>query len=214
MDDYKDALKGRGDMYRLLGRLYLKEVDGDLLKLLKGTEFPEGSDNPKLADGSAKLREALAGISGDEASMDELAADYAKAFLGAGQVTGEPVAFPIESVYTSGARLVAQDSYEDVYRIFRSEGLAKQDRDLFEDHLALEFAYMARLCGRALEALEKGDEAAAEALVDEQAAFLKKHILNWAPAFCEDVRKCPIGPFYKAVSLVTQGWLELEQAAM
>ena len=45
-------------------------------------------------------------------------------FLGAGIAEGL-VAFPFESVYTSKDRLVMQDAYEQVLRIYRSNGVEK-----------------------------------------------------------------------------------------
>lgn len=211
MNEIAQSMKSRGDMYRLLSRFYYKEADKAFLERLRATKFAE-ADGP-FGEGAALLKKALAGIGGSDKDMDMLAADYARIFLGAG-VIKEKTAFPFESVYTSPGHLVGQDAYEQVYKIFRDHGLAKADRDLFEDHAALELSFMARLCEKAGQCAEKNDEKGLDAAVEEQAQFLEKHILNWMPKFCADIRECPGGDFYKAASLLTEGFLASEKEGL
>ncbi|MDL2060212.1 molecular chaperone TorD family protein [Mesosutterella sp. AGMB02718] len=211
MDPIAENMKSREDMYRLLGRFYYKEADADFIRQLRGLSFSQ-TGSPSFDEGAKLLASAVSAID-PEGNLDGLAADYARIFLGAG-VVDEVSAFPFESVYTSPKHLVAQDAYEEVYKIFEKAGLAKADRDLLEDHAALELAYMARLCAKARESAEKKDEKGLDAAVEEQAEFLQKHILNWMPGFCADIRRCPGGDFYKAASLLTEGFLGLEKEGL
>ncbi len=52
-----------------------------------------------------------------------------------------------------------------------------------EDHLAVELAFMARLCEQAAGALRRaGEGQAAEDLLGGQLAFLRDHLLRWIRA--------------------------------
>ncbi len=208
--NYIDALQSREGMYRFLGRLYLKEVDAELLGRLKALKFPENCGDESMEKGYRMFEKALAERTADKADLDDLASDYCRIFLGAGCVD-EITAYPFESVYTSSARLVCQDAYEAVYKLFKAEGLAKQDKDIFEDQLGLECSFMAHLTKKAILKAREGDEQALSDILDRQEAFLNEHLLNWVPRLCEDIRKCPGSDFYKAVSLITDGFLKQEK---
>jgi len=209
--NYIAALENRETMYRLLGRLYLKEVDEDLLRRLKTLKFPEGCANELLEKGYRMLEREIAAREASEEDLDDLAADYSRIFLGAGCVD-EVAAYPFESVYTSSAKLVCQDAYEAVYKLFKAEGLTKTDKDVFEDQLGLECSFMAHLTKKAVLKAKEGDEQAASDILDREERFLREHLLNWVPRLCADIRACPGSDFYKAVSLVTEGFLKEEQA--
>ena len=52
-----------------------------------------------------------------------------------------------------------QEAYAEVLHVYRNAGFAKNPGFKEpEDHLAVELAFMALLCGRAAEALRAGDE--------------------------------------------------------
>ena len=70
---------------------------------------------PDLVEGYKEIEEYLENINED--SINELAADYARTFLGAGLSNGS-AAFPYESVYTSKDRIVMQDAWADVSEIY------------------------------------------------------------------------------------------------
>ena len=102
-----------------------------------------------LADGAEEDKEETA------------AADFARAFLGAG-VVNQVAAYPFESVYTSPTRLVMQDAYEAVRQLYHKYGFVKSEEcDLHEDHIALEIQFLAHLSGRAAKLFEEGKEAEA-----------------------------------------------------
>ncbi|MDL2060177.1 molecular chaperone TorD family protein [Mesosutterella sp. AGMB02718] len=103
-----------------------------------------------------------------------------------------------------------QEAWEKVCRIYSEKGFAKKDKDLPEDHLGLELEFMANLIAEERAARGKGDAAAAEKTSGEQKKSLAEHLSPWVPAFCADVRKCPGTDFYKAASLITEGFLQLE----
>lgn len=193
----KAEFRGRAELYRLLSRLYEREADQALLDSLRELSLPE--DNDDLKQGAAALREYLASAGPD--AVEELAVDYAAVFLAAGSAEGA-AALPCESVYTSPRRIFMQEAWEQVCKLYAEKGLGKAEgrADLMEDHLALELAFLGWL-------VESGS-------VSEQKSFLEGHLLNWLPAFAADVDKYGRTPFYKAVTRVTLGFLELERGLL
>lgn len=195
----KTINKTRAALYRLLSRIYRSEVDAPLLDALKGMTFPTDAPQPQLAEGYARLRTWLEGCG--ERALDDLAADYAAVFLAAGSADGS-AAIPCESVYTSPRKIYMQEAWESVTALYRAHALGKAEGldDLMEDHLALELAFMAHLIG--------------ENDTKHQQAFLEGHLLNWVPDFVADIDRYARQDFYKAVGLITLGFLKLDLALL
>jgi anaerobic sulfite reductase subunit A len=82
---------------------------------------------------------------------------------------------------------------------------------VLEDQLGLELSFMAHLARKAVLKAREGDEQALSDVLDRQEKFLREHLLNWVPRLCADIRACPGSDFYKAVSLVTEGFLRQEE---
>lgn len=200
-----EIMKERASLYSLLARVYRREVDKSFLETLASLSVE--SDSVKFNEG---LKESKEAISNSEDAILDFAVDYARIFLGAGIAKGV-AAYPYESVYTSKDRLVMQEAYEKVVKIFRANGVGKLDADLYEDHAALELEFMSLLCRRAVELIEKGDEAGLEENLDLQKSFLNEHLLNWMPEFLETIRRCPGSGFYKGFSKATEAFLGMEK---
>ena len=218
-----DLHKSREQMYRLLSRLYLLEVDEELFDVLKEMKFPgeapDEAPDEDLQEGyahiGAYLKDAVSRIQGaaDEAAalqevLDELAVDYARIFLSAGVAQGK-AAFPFESVYTSRQHLMMQESRNDVIALYAEKGLTP-GKDMYrvpEDHLGLLLEYMALLC---TETLQKEGELQ-DAPLKEQKDFLNQHLINWVPAFTADVVAYASTDFYRGLGKLTKGFLSLER---
>lgn len=201
------ALEQRSAMYRLTSRFFRTEITRECLDGLKAAHFP--TDNPEenpLAEGFALIRKFI-----DEPREDpltDLAVDYASAFLGAGKTKA---AYPYESVYTSPERLVMQNAWEEVSRIFRAHKLACSDhRDIMEDHIAMELEFMARLVDGALASLKAGRHDEYVASLKEQKDFLEKHLLNWITSFAHEAREYIETDFYRGAVDVTEKYLAMD----
>lgn len=206
--DLRELLNGRRNLYRLLSRLYIVEVDDALWQSLQAMSYPEDAEEPRMAEGWKRLAQYVKSGHGEN-PVEELAVDYARIFLSAGVSSG--AAYPIESVYTSPEHLVMQDAWEEVCRVYREAGFAKRPEvDVHEDQLGLELDFMAVMTGRAMEALDKNDREALLRNLKTQKSFLEAHPLRWVEHFAKDVENCPGTDFYKAVSLVTVGFLEMD----
>ncbi len=188
----------RGNMYHLLSRLYKKEVDEKLFNQLVQINFPkEGED--ELTLGFKLVADYIDEEKTDlEKTLETLAADFAKVFLGAG-VKDANAAFPFESVYTSKKKLVMQEAWEEVRNIYNEHQvvLASKNGEFLEDHIGCELEFMAFLI----------DEGASN---KEQLDFLKEH-LTWVKQFAIDVESQADTNFYKGLAKITLGFLKEEK---
>lgn len=207
MEELLTTLQARAALYRLLGRIYRVEADGELLEALKAFPVEAQTDFDRFNESAAAL---VSYVREGNFTSDDLAADYARTFLGAG-LQGGGCAYPYESVYTSPEGLVMQDAFEQVQGIMRNHGLASSAHDIPADHIGLELEFMGVLCEEAAEALKKNDEAAVEKSFDEQQQFLQTHLLNWVPGFVADINKTGMTPFYKHAGNLTGAFLEMEK---
>lgn len=186
--------------FRLLSRVYLKEMDEQFLAILRQAD-KDGffSDLGPEADA-----QALSAYLADPGSnvIEDLAVDYARVFLGAGVARGV-MAIPFESVYTSPEHLIMQDAWEELRSLFAKEGLKPSDPTMNEDHMALELEYLARLCRRAADAAHARDSEAAAQAVQALRDFLEAHPLRWAAQLEKDIRGSAGKPFYPALAGIT-----------
>lgn len=211
--ELETLVANRGSMYSFLSRVYRQEVDQELLDGMAAMDLSAEVAVPELAEGYRMLSDFLAhGVR--ETTLTDLAVDYARVFLGAG-LGGRQAAYPYESYYTSPQRLIMQDARDQVLQAYREEGLDRAgDFHEPEDHAALEFEFLAYLCHKAAEALRGGDVAAAAASLRKQQEFLEQHLAVWLPAFCSDIERVARTQFYKAVAMITAGYLALEQGLL
>ena len=190
----RDNMKSRERFYLLLSRFFAKEADKEFLNALCAMSFPKAQG--LMGEGYEMLSGALESM--DENFLEELAVDYALAFLAAGSAGGK-AAMPVESLYNGKGAFMA-DCWEEVKESYSRHGLGKSAEDMMEDHLAAELEFMAYLC-------RKGDVAG-------QKEFLEKHILSWVYDFCADVEKYAKTDFYKSAGKLLLGYLEMEKALL
>jgi len=209
------VMQARENMYRFLARMYKQEIDAPLLAQLEKMDF---SNYKMLADYLAGKDSHTLPV------LTELAADYAKVFLAAGSTEGL-AAVPYESIYTSPKRIVMQEAWEQVRDEYAAHGFVLGDvsADYMEDHMACELEYMALLCHEAADRWMEGtcadcteecdsqvpdNESFCRNVLDVQTAFLKQHLLLWAPAFNEDIARYAETDFYKAIGQMTVDYLK------
>lgn len=190
----KNINSARAAYYRFLSSIFASELTENALKALKDFAFTSDAGSPVIKEGLKRLKK----FSANTPNIDEIAADYAKIFLAAGQAEGK-AAFPYESVYTSREKLLMQDSWEQVRKFYASKGLALETAhaDIKEDHISSELECMAWLA-------ENGTD-------QEALNFLETHLLNWVGKFSDDVNKYAEYDIYPAAAKITLGFLELER---
>jgi TorA maturation chaperone TorD len=193
--------------------MYREEVSTDILQGLQADLAPINGipDESDTADTGQQLLErfvqSLVGVD-LKVVKGRLATEYASLFLNVGK---KPV-FPFESVYTSSDHLVMQRARDEVVNLYRQEGLARAEsfREP-EDHIAIEFEFMAYLCQKSVEALQADKHAQALFYLTKQREFLIKHLLVWVPSFCDDVEQAAKSDLYRGVARLTKDLLFLEQ---
>ena len=204
------AMRDRQEVYALLARLFGKEVDAELFDALRSGDVLVGEDDGWY--GAFGLMRGY--LASPEASVLDLARDYAKAFCGAGS-TKRNSAYPFESVYTSENGMLMQEARDEAMAWYRRFGLAKSEtwHDC-EDHVALEFEFMGYLIGRTIEAEEQGDAARVQELLAAQCDFATEHLANWVPHFAWDVDHKASTDFYRGLARFASQYVKLDAAAL
>lgn len=211
-EDLVSFCLSRECMYRLLARIYYAEMDKKTMNVLTSLQFEEPVGVDTLDENLARFQQTVAAYrEADDQAYEELAADYARCFLGAGLV-GDNFACPYESVFTSPDGLVAQDAFEAMRQQLTHSGLKLSDADLMDDHIAIELGYIATLCQQAADAAQNGQNEALKQNLQMQSDFIDAHILNWLPAFCRKTQACPVGEFYPLAAQLTQELVTWDKA--
>ena len=197
----------RSALYRFLGWIFLMEVDADLLTKLKKLTFPsfepESAEDAELLEGFSLLKSYIDAAS--ENDLDDLAADYAKNFLAAGDASGR-AAFPLETFYTGGGGIVEKE----LEAAYLARGLTPDPakyRVPF-DHLGLMLEYMAVLC----EEFAQTCDVMRKDVFNEQRKFFKTHLDGWTEAFARDVLRCASTDFYRGAAKILSAFMKKEAA--
>lgn len=210
MDELIQINEQRAATYSLLSRLFRVEIDEEVLKQLRSMRFPAATGNSDVDEGYLRIARYLSNTW--ENSVTDLAVDYVRTFIGHG-VDAFSAAYPFESVYTSEKRLLMQDARDEVLAIYRAAGLDKKDSwKEGEDHLALELEFEQVLANRTTEALERGDEDEAAALLTTQQNFLNDHLISWVPMMTADMKRFAQTDLYQGLAYLTDGFLETDRA--
>lgn len=176
---------------------------------MKQMRFPTDCDNAELAEAYARLAKAIADLKNED--LEDVAADYAKTFLAAGEATGV-AAFPYESIYTNKKHEIGGRTEQETLALYALHGW-EPGKNMFRtmnDHIGLELEFMAVLCEEELLACQTDNADRVAMSNRDQNEFLCNH-LKWAGAFCMDIGKYAKTEFYQAVGKVTSAFLEQEK---
>ena len=199
--------RSRAYSYRLIARLYRREVDQAFLDTLAHIDTePMARDTSQMTRGLIAIVD-YARSAGKDDVLVELAVDYARTFIGNG-TNGHEAAYPFESVYLSEKHLMMQAPRDEVRAIYLSAGLDRsEDWSVGEDHMALELEFMGILADRCADAAEQGEAQEVERLLATQKAFLHNHIAAWGQGLTTDMRRCARTAFYQGTADMTDGFL-------
>jgi TorA maturation chaperone TorD len=130
----------------------------------------------------------------------DLQVEYSRLFLG----PFKPVLYPYESIFLGRNHEEGTD-VPRVDQLFRREGLAlsPQFKDL-PDHISVDFEFMSYLCSKEIEADDSQDATASLACRLRQQSFLEHHIINWVPAFAEQLERVAQIKFYRELANFTR----------
>lgn len=136
-----------------------------------------------------------------EKELEELQWEYTRLFIGPYKLPCPPW----ESVYTSPARLLMQEAYDQVENLYNELGLALNHPGLMSDHLGVELNFLAILYGRITEDLKKKIY-----YMEVAQKFLQEHLRRWIPQFTLDMEKATDSYFYISLAQATIDFLMSE----
>lgn len=137
--------------------------------------------------------------------LAELQRDFARLFVGPDRL----LAPPWESVYLSREHLLFEEQTMAVRSFYGRFNLrAPHLNNEPDDHIGLEFAFLAHLCSLGLTAVNQNDTDALAEVLQAQRDFLDQHLLRWTPQFCQKVITRAETPFFRGVAHLALGSLQ------
>lgn len=202
IQEMREANETRAAFCRFLASLYLYELTDEQIEAFAHIEI--AGDGTAIDEGLRAIKEYLRHRHGG--TRQELAVDYARVFLGAGSYD-RILAPPYESVFTSEEGLLFQDSYHEVYRLYRQNSVRKSPGyDFPDDHLSYLCEFQALLARRAVRSLEANDAECALEQVRLSQHVLHDHILSWFDDFEELALHLVKTRFYRGVLKMSKGF--------
>jgi putative dimethyl sulfoxide reductase chaperone len=205
--DIVECLEYRCATLDFLSRMH----QGELEPAVVASVLHEIAQWPPASADASQGQELLRSFAGRTLAVDPviLAADLSAEYVAMFFSSWRRVVAPYESVYTSRDHVMMQEPVAQLTQMYAQEGLVVE-ATLTEpsDHIALELAFLAYLCQRALSAAGRGEWNAVAASVKKQQRFLKEHLLTWGPDFCRDLAATTQSDFYRGVAWLTAEFLE------
>ena len=204
------AHEWRGHLYALLGLAYYREPSGAFLQALAAEGpfsrpgFP--CPNEQVAAGLHLLCASLKpfAAAAPDRELERLQEEHLRLFTG----PGLPQTPPWESVYRTEEKLLFSEFTLEVRELYRRFGLVSEHRyQEPDDHIGLELEFMAHLCGLGAEDLARGDPGSLATSLGAQRDFLDRHLLVWAPQFCQSVVCHTETDFFAGWARLTEGFL-------
>jgi TorA maturation chaperone TorD len=206
-------LAGRAGVYRILQNLLGNEPNEETLQQLGSAAVhdvfflfaTEEGEYRRALD--ALLAEAAACCQDGSEAIEQLHNGFTALFVGPGKVEADPW----ESFYLSRDNTLFQSITLEVRKEYVAQGLLPQAYpNVADDHVALELDFMARLAQRLEDAFEAKDFYAVTAYLSASESFVRKHLINWIPAFVEVLGKARHSYFYREAGNVLAAFLFID----
>ena len=197
------TLDARGAAYGVLSRALLAAPDAEFVDLLRDPDL--AASWPMPADPHTERGvQRLAASQVDAETLEALEYDYNQLFVG----PRPSIPPPYESVYLTREHLIFDEPTRAVRAVYAELGLVapKLNREP-DDHLGLEFNFVSHLCLAAIDAIERGDRAALERMLDAQREFLAQHVQLWVPRCLELAAGAAGTLFYQGIAFLGLGVL-------
>jgi TorA maturation chaperone TorD len=177
--------ESRINLYALLSRVLLQELDADLLRTIKNDEnmlefFP-----------TLKEWDLLKEVKEEKLLEEVLNPDFVNLAV--------LHLIPYETFYTREDQMLetgGANPVTDIYSAFDFMVDFEVARTLSSDHIGVELEFMHHLASAELKARKNDDTAAIKELVDTQHEFLNKHLLQWAPMYLINMKYEARTPLY------------------
>jgi len=196
MEDIIEITQARINMYGLLSRRFIEEVDPFTLAKIKENEdllefFPNTREWDKFWEKDVmKLVE------------EDLNVDFTTIFI--------LNVYPYESVFVNDEGHINPTITNPTLIFYRDNGYSidlNKTRALSPDHIGVELEFMMNLVQEELNALAKEDEKEVERIRKIQKKFLEEHLANWGLPYLLAVKDIAETPFYYDVADATLEFL-------
>lgn len=196
MEQLKLDIENRIAIYALISRLMLVEVDDAFLDQIEGDEallslFPNYRNWDKRTELSRK--ELIDGYYN---------VDFTNLFL--------MHLVPYESFYTRDDQMIESGGDNPVLELYNELDFRVEldkARVISADHIGVELEFMYMLCTAMKKALDADDKDGVCEILQVQRAFLKEHLLEWAPLFLINAKRESRTPLYHDGSELTLEFL-------
>ena len=176
-EDLKNQQLARINIYALVSRILMSEVDEELLELIV-------KDKNILSFFPAFEKwEKRKKMTNKELIEKELNVDFTNLFL--------LHLIPYESFYVRDDQQMETGGDNPVQKLYNDFDFTielDKARVMAADHIGVELEFMHTLCDAQMKALEDGEEKIALEIAQIQYNFLKEHLLEWAPMFLLNVK--------------------------
>ena len=185
MEELEIELKNRIAIYGLISRLMMAEVDETFLDTIENDKdllalFPNYKDWEKRTTLSRK-----------ELVDEYYNVDFTNLFL--------MHLVPYESFYTRDDQMIESGGDNPIVELYNDLDFRVEldtARVVSADHIGVELEFMYMLCTALQKALAADDKDGICELLQVQRAFLKEHLLEWAPLFLINAKRESRTPLY------------------
>ena len=177
--------QARANIYALLSRILLQELDIEILQTIK--------DDENILDFFPTLKEWKQLKEVDNATL--LSEYFNPDFVNLSVLH----LIPYETFYTRDDQMVetgGANPVTDIYSAYDFMVDYEAARTVSSDHIGIELEFMHHLANAELQALENDDEKAVAELKNVQHEFLNKHLLVWAPMYLINMKYEARTPLY------------------
>lgn len=207
MNEPQNISATREDVYRLLAACYYPPspelIEEECCATLAGLLASVAPDAAQFASDAV--------VAGNECSLETLAVEHARLFIGPFQL----VAPPYGSIYLDDTKTVMGDSTAHVAAFYHGCGLQlAEDFHELPDHFAVELEFMSFLAFKQREAEVSGDLNEAARISSLQQEFLDKFLMPWLEPFTSAIINDGEAPFYQAVARCTTSFITADYDAL
>ncbi len=178
-------LQARSNIYALLSRILIQELDTEMLQTIK--------DDETILDFLPNLKnwEALNILENSVLLEEHLNPDFINISI--------LHLIPYETFYVRDDQMIetgGANPVTDTYSAYNFMVDFAEARVVSTDHIGVELEFMHHLCEAQIKAEEDNDAEAAYELKTVQKDFLNKHLLQWAPMYLLNVKYESRTPLY------------------
>lgn len=213
---YVSLAESRLSVYNLLGSVYLELPDEKLVGSIFDPAFGQNLEDVasifkagKIQEGLSLIRQFITAFSHQPRAetLRRFAVDRTRLFRGISESYSPPP--PYESIYREN-RLMGESTSEVSRFYSRYQVILPGDWNEPPDYLGIELEFMRFLCASEKEAWEKADSARAIEFLRAGVEFLREHLLQWVPSYCEAMFEKAELDFYRGLARFTVGFLEYD----